>query len=194
MKLKIVSLILGVVAMVQVGAAQNVAQLLPAQLEKDLAARASEVTEVTLTKSMLGFAAKFMDGKRHDDAAVKQLIEGLDGIYVREYEFDKPGQYGPEVVEQVRQAVSTSEWVPLVREQDRKHGETTEVLMKVVNGENRGMFILEAEPRELTIVLILGPVKMEDLGKLKHLSGLGALGAVSGAQHAAHGTHTGGSK
>ena len=28
----------------------------------------------------------------------------------------------------------------------------------------------------LTIVLILGPIRMEDLGKLKGLSGLGALG------------------
>jgi hypothetical protein len=41
------------------------------------------------------------------------------------------------------------------------------------------MFILTAEPKELTIVLILGPIKMEDLGKLKGLSGLGSLGDIS---------------
>jgi hypothetical protein len=48
-----------------------------------------------------------------------------------------------------------------------------------VNGESRGMFVLTAEPKELTIVLILGPIKMEDLGKLKGLSGLGSLGDIS---------------
>ncbi len=59
--------------------------VLPPQLEKDLAARASDVTEVTLNKNMLGFAAKFMHDKDGDDANVRQLIEGLDGIYVRDY-------------------------------------------------------------------------------------------------------------
>jgi hypothetical protein len=41
------------------------------------------------------------------------------------------------------------------------------------------MFILTAEPKELTIVLILGPIRMEDLGKLKGIGGLGALGEVA---------------
>jgi hypothetical protein len=45
------------------------------------------------------------------------------------------------------------------------------------------MFILSAEPRELSIVLILGPVRMEDLGKLSGLGGLGALGAIEAAPH-----------
>jgi len=40
------------------------------------------------------------------------------------------------------------------------------------------MFILTAEPKELTIVLILGPIRMEDLGKLKGIGGLGVLGDV----------------
>jgi len=50
--------------------------------------------------------------------------------------------------------------------------------VKLVNGETHGMFILSAEPKELTIVLILGPIRMEDLGKLKGIGGLGALGDV----------------
>ena len=65
-------------------------------MEKELAARASDVTEVTLDKNMLGFASKFMNGKDKDEAAVRQLIQGLDGIYVRSYEFDKEGQYSME--------------------------------------------------------------------------------------------------
>jgi len=66
-----------------------------------------------------------------------------------------------------------------VRERERKSGETTDVMVKLVNGESHGMFILSTEPKELTIVLILGPIKMEDLGKLRGLSGLGSLGNMS---------------
>ena len=151
---------------------------LPPALEKQLAAKASDVTEVTLGKNMLSFASKFMDGKDKDDAAAKQLIDGLDGIYGRSYEFDKEGQYSMDDIDQLRKAFETGEWTPIVRERERKSGETTDIFVKNVNGEPHGMFILTAEPKELTIVLILGPIRMEDLGKLHGLAGLGALGNV----------------
>src|ERR1700678_622726 len=70
----------------------------PSPIEKDLAARASDVTEVTLGKNMLAFAAKIMNGKDDDDVETRKLIEGLEGIYVREYEFEKDGQCSPEDV------------------------------------------------------------------------------------------------
>jgi Domain of unknown function (DUF4252) len=155
---------------------------MPPQLEKDLAARASDVTEVTLNKNMLAFASKFMHGKGEDDADIRQLIEGLDGIYVREYEFDKEGAYQPEELDQLRRAFATPDWTPIVHERER-HGETTDILMKMVNGENKGMFILSAEPRELSIVLILGPIRVEDLGRLHGLAGLSALAYVEKDPH-----------
>jgi hypothetical protein len=156
---------------------------LPPAVEKELAARASNVTEVTLGKSMLGFAAKFMNGKDQDEAATRHLIENLDGIYVRDYEFDKEGQYSMDEIGKLRQYFETAEWTPIVRARERRTGETTDVMVKMVNGETHGMFILNAEPKELSIVLILGPVRMEDLGKLKGLGGLGALGDIDAAPH-----------
>ena len=179
MKNRFSSLALVLGALSTIALAQPSPLPLPPAVEKDLAARASNVTEVTLGKNMLGFAAKFMNGKDKDEANVRQLIEGLEGIYVRSYEFDKEGQYSTEEIEKLRQYFETSEWSPIVRERERKTGETTDVMVKIVNGENHGMFILTAEPKELTIVLILGPIKMEDLGKLKGLGGLGALGEVA---------------
>jgi Domain of unknown function (DUF4252) len=179
MKNRILVLALSAVALAVPALAQPSQLPLPPAVEKDLAARASNVTEVTLGKNMLGFAAKFMNGKDKDETNVRQLIEGLEGIYVRSYEFDKEGQYSVEEIEKLRQYFETSEWSPIVREREKKTGETTDVMVKLVNGENHGMFILTAEPKELTIVLILGPIKMEDLGKLKGLGGLGALGGVA---------------
>ena len=117
----------------------------PSPIEKELAARASGVTEVTLGKNMLAFAAKIMNGKNDDDAEARHLIEGLDGIYVRQ----------------------------------RKTGESTDVMVKLVNGESHGMFILDAGPRELTIVLILGPIHTDDLSRLRVIGGLDVLGDIS---------------
>jgi len=160
---------------------------LPAPIEKVLAARAANVTEVTLGKNMLEFAAKFMNGKNEGDAATRQLIMGLDGIYVRDYEFDKPGEYSMEHVEQIRHAFETPEWSSMVRERERKTGESTDIMMKMVNGESRGMFILSAEPKELSIVLILGPIRMDELSKIGGIAGVGGMmgptGPLSGVQH-----------
>jgi hypothetical protein len=183
MKNRILIFVLAAAAWAAPALAQNSPLPLPPQMEKELAARASNVTEVTLGKNMLGFAAKFMNSKDRDETATRQLIQGLDGIYVREYTFDKEGQFSMDEVEQLRKYFETSEWSPLVRERDRKGGETTDVMVKLVNGETHGMFILEAAPKELTIVLILGPVRMEDLGKLKGIGGLGALGSVQKSMH-----------
>jgi hypothetical protein len=178
MKYRITVFILGAAALAASALAQNSPLPLPSGVEKELASRASDVTEVTLGKNMLAFAAKFMNGKDNDEAATRQLIEGLDGIYVREYEFDKEGQYSTDQIEQLRKYFETPEWSPIIRERERRSGETTDVLMKIVNGETHGMFILETEPKELTIVLILGPIRMEDLGKLRGIGGLAALGDV----------------
>jgi hypothetical protein len=178
---RLTTLILAIGALAVTAAAQTQTPPLPLPpaVEKELAARASDVTEVTLGKNMLTFASKFMNGKDQDEAATRQLITGLDGIYVREYEFDKEGQYSTDEIDQLRKYFETSEWSPIIRERERKSGETTDVMVKLVNGESHGMFILSTEPKELTIVLILGPIRMEDLGKLRGLSGLGSLGDIS---------------
>jgi hypothetical protein len=178
MKRQILIFVLGAGAWTATLPAQISPLPLPAPVEKELAARAANVTEVTLGKNMLEFAAKFMNGKDQDDASARQLIQGLDGIYVRDYEFDKEGEYSLEELDSLRKAFDAPEWSPMVRERERKTGETTDVMVKLVNGDPHGLFILTAEPKELTIVLILGPIRLDQLGELKGISGLGALGDV----------------
>lgn len=178
MRVRIAMLMLGAALLATTAVGQSTPLSLPSPLEKELAARASNVTEVTLGKNMLAFAAKFMNGKENDDAALRHLIEGLNGIYVRDYEFDQPGQYSLAEIDSLRKQFETSEWTPIVRERDRKTGEATDVMMKMVNGESQGMFVLSAEAKELSIVLILGPIRMDELAQLKGLGGLGSLGAV----------------
>jgi hypothetical protein len=180
MKLRMVAFILGAAALVAPACAQTAASPfpLPTPIEKELSTRAANVTEVTLGKGMLDFAAKFMDKSDKDQVAVQQLIEGLDGIYVRSYEFDKEGQYSIDELQQLRQAFATPEWTPMVHVRESKGAENTDVMMKMVNGEPQGIFVLDAEAKELTIVLILGPIRLDQLSELKGLNGLGALGDI----------------
>jgi hypothetical protein len=175
MQNRIAALVFCAAALAAPALAQTAQLPAPSSIEKELAARASNVDEITLDKNTLALASNFMAGKNKDDDATRQLIEGLDGIYVRDYEFDKEGQYTAKQIEQLRKYYETSEWSPLARDRDRKTGESSDVMVKLVNGQSRGLFILDVEPKEVSIVLILGPVHMQDLHKVLGVATRGAL-------------------
>jgi hypothetical protein len=145
----------------------------PSPIEKTLAERATHVTEVTLDKNMLAFASKFMDADKDDggkedkdDKAVKEMIRNLKGVYVREYEFDKEHSYTAEELEGLRKYFESADWSPMVHERTKGVAEGTDVFVKLVNGQMQGLFVLDAEARELSLVLILGPIDIDKIGKL----------------------------
>lgn len=141
----------------------------PSPIEKSLAERATHVTEVTLDKNMLAFASKFMDKDKDDDKddkAVKEMIQGLKGVYVRNYEFDKENSYTPAEIDGLRKYFEGSDWSPMVHERTKGAAEGTDVYIKLVNGQVQGLFVLDAEAKELSLVLILGPIDIDKIGKL----------------------------
>ncbi len=139
---------------------------IPAALEKQLASRASNVNEVTLNKNMLNFGGQFLDSKKKDDRQAQQLIHKLDGIYVRDYDFDKPGAYTNQDLETIRRQFLGSQWKPMVHVRSIKDEKSTDVYVKMVNGEIHGMFVLDAEPKELNLVYISGSIDPKELGQL----------------------------
>jgi Domain of unknown function (DUF4252) len=145
--------------------AQNITPSFPVTLEKELAARASNSTEVSMDKKMLAFAGKFM-GEKDEDLEMKRMIENLDGIYVREYDFDKPGQYTNADLERIRSQFKGSEWSPMVRERSKKGQGDTDIYVKLVDGKMQGMFVLDAEEKELDFVYIAGALDPAELSKL----------------------------
>ena len=157
-------------AMAGAGAARAQDELpAPSPIEKTLADRAAHVTEVTLDKNMLAFAGKFMNKDKDDDKddkEAKELIQGLRGVYVRDYEFDKDNEYTAEELEGLRKYITSSDWSPMVHERTKGAKEGTDVYLKLVNGQVQGLYVLDAEPRELSLVLILGPIDMDKIGSL----------------------------
>jgi Domain of unknown function (DUF4252) len=132
-----------------------------------LAARADETTTVSLDKNMLRFASKFLNDDNEDRQA-RHLIENLDGIYVRTFEFKAPGAYTAAELETFRKPFAGPEWSHIVSVHGKEADGDTDIYVDLVDGDVQGMFILAAEPCELTFVHILGPIKPEDLD---HLSG-----------------------
>jgi hypothetical protein len=137
---------------------------MPVDLDK-LAAKASETTEVTLNQHTLQLAAKYMHDE--DDAEARELVKKLKGIYVRSFQFDSAGQYSQADVESVRSQLKPPIWEKIVGVRSKRDGENTEIYFKADNNNQiGGLVIIAADPRELTIVHIDGPIDPDDLDKL----------------------------
>lgn len=137
---------------------------LPVNLDK-LAAKASETTEVTLNAHMLQLAAKFMNDE--DDREARELVKKLKGIYVRSFEFDDTGAYSEADVESVRAQLKPPIWEKVVGVHSKREGENAEVYFKSDAGDNiAGLVVIAADPKELTIVHIDGPLDPSDLDKI----------------------------
>jgi hypothetical protein len=161
--------------------AQDIQPNFPVALDKKLAARASDVNEVTMNKTMLKFASQFLDSKEKNDAQAQRLIQNLDAIYVRNYEFSEPGQYEPDDLKTIRQQFLGPDWNPIVKVRSKKGEGDTDVYVKMVGNEVKGMFVLNAEPKELDMVFISGSIRPEDLKQLSGNFGIPNMNLPKGA-------------
>jgi hypothetical protein len=147
-----------------------------------LAKKASEVVDVNLDGTLLKLASKFMTDE--DDKEGLEIIKNLKGIYVKNFEFDKPGEYSQADVEAIHEQLQRPLWSRIVSAQSKKEGETTEVYLMTPSdgGTILGMAIIDAEPRELTIVNIVGPIDIEKLSSLEGKMGIPRLGKLEPAK------------
>jgi hypothetical protein len=138
---------------------------MPVGLDK-LAEKASEVVDVSLDGALLQLAGRFLSEKDPDEAHVKHLMGGLKGVYVKSFEFDERGQYKESDVEELRAQLRTPAWARIVTTRSKRDGENAEVYLKTEGGQIAGLVVIVAEPKELTIVNIIGSIRPEDIRDL----------------------------
>jgi hypothetical protein len=131
-----------------------------------LAARASDTVDVSLSGSLLQFATKFLSDDDKDEAKVKKLVGNLKGIYVKSFEFKKPGEYSAADVDSFRAPLHTSDWQRVVGTHSTEDGETVEVYIKSEGKGIGGLAIIASEPKELTLVNIVGMIDLDSLSEL----------------------------
>lgn len=139
------------------------AQRVQIDIPPALAAKAVETVDVTLDGPMLRLAAKFL-GRSGDERIARDMIEKLEGIYVKSYEFEDEDAYDRSILDKARAQLGPS-WKRVVMVKD--HSEHTEIYADM-RGENVvGLLVLAAERRELTIVNLVGPIDLDKLGELE---------------------------
>jgi hypothetical protein len=133
-----------------------------------LEARAEESVNVTLDGKLLELAGMFLNTKKPEEAAIKELIMGLKGVYVKSFEFDKEGEYTSADVDSIRMQLSAPTWSRMAGVKSRREGESVDVYMTLEGSQLGGIAVIATEPKQLTVVNIVGTI---DLEKLVRLSG-----------------------
>jgi hypothetical protein len=155
------------------GAAQTPAQA-TGRLRLDnldrLAPKAAETINVNIDGGLIIFGCKLLSDEDPEEKQVKEMCAGLEGVYVRGFEFGAEGQYAESDVEPLREQLRGPGWSRLVDVETRGDGlERAEVYAATAAGRVRGMAILFFDPKQLTVINIVGAI---DLDKLRRLEGV----------------------
>ena len=144
------------------------AQPIPLNLDWDtLAAKAIEKVEVNVNPEMLQLGAKFLNQGKPGEKNVSELLSDLKGVWVRSLKFAKENEYSQEELQKFVSKVTASGFSPMVNvTKSGKKSETAAVLVRQENGKITGTVIVAGEPKELTVVQIMGSIDPQKLGQL----------------------------
>jgi hypothetical protein len=179
------------------------ATAVPAMAQIDLAAldalgsEASDVVALDLNPATMSLAASLLAENGIDSPEALRIVEGLEQVQLRVFEFDGPNQYSPDVVDAVRRQFQTASWYRLVEVRDGD--ENVSVWMSMGSGEDfrvrsevfderfsnefggfRGLAALVAEPNEVVFVNVTGNIRPSDLAAVAMEFGVPLLGGAGG--------------
>lgn len=181
--------LLGAIALALLAAptfAQTRAATLKGQLQlpdfTSLAERASESVNVTLDSRLLGMACRFLDASDPSEAQAKKLCTSLQGIYVRHFTFDTDYAFPKADLDRVRRQLAAPEWNRIVEARSRKENTDVDVFIRIEGDKAQGLSIIASQPREFTIVNIVGSIDLEQLHELEGQFSIPQLDIETGAK------------
>ena len=90
----------------------------------------------------------------------------MKGIYVKSFEFKKPGEYSAADLDCFRAPLRTPDWQRIVGVHSNEDGENVEVYIKNEAKGIGGLAIIATEPKQLTLVNIVGAIDLDSLSEL----------------------------
>jgi len=161
------ALLLGLCCFCAMPLSAQAARLQLDKLEK-LSSKAAAINDVTLDGPLLQLAIKFIEAEKDPDAQqLREVIKDLKGIYVKNFEFDSPGEYSQADVDGIRAQLTGPGWSRIVESRNKRQGEHDEIYIMKDGEKIAGMAILVAEARELTVVNIVGQIALDKVALLE---------------------------
>ncbi len=135
--------------------------------------KAVETIDVTVDQNLLKLASKFLKTDKANEAAAREIVSMLKGVYVKGVEFDKNGEYAEADIEAVRKQLRAPGWDRIVGVRSKREKGNVEVyLMLSNNGTIDGVGVLLFEPTKLMVVNVVGQIDPEKITELRGQFGI----------------------
>lgn len=140
-----------------------------------LRARATETVDVNVGGFLLGLARWATRAERDNDPDLK-ILDDIKSVKVRSYKFDSDDGYSKADVESVRSQLKGPEWNAMVQVHKRDAQEDVDVFICVEEGgKSCGLAVIATQPREFTVVSIVGSIDIDRLAQLEGEFGIPKL-------------------
>lgn len=168
-KSKLLSLLFLLALAATTASAQEAARLRLDHLDR-LATKASQTVSISIDDKILKLGLPFLKSTDPNEAQIKELLDGIKGIYVKSYAFEYEGEYTDSDVEMIRAQLVG--WTKIVEARSRKEGENVDVFLKTDNTRVEGIAVIAFNSKELTVVNIVGSVDMDKLSRMEGQFGI----------------------
>jgi len=143
----------------------------------DLREHATESVDITLGAFPLHLAASFMDDEDKDSAEVKRTLQAVKSVQIRSYKFDTDQSCSRADLSALHSQLAQPGWTRLVESHKRDH-EDVDVYVALEDQVVKGLAIIACQPRELTVVNVVGTINIAELARLQHHFAPGSTGAM----------------
>jgi Domain of unknown function (DUF4252) len=125
------------------------------------------ITLGPVSLGFLSFISRF--GGEHDPniAAARSLLHGLHKVQVHNFEFAADHTYRQSDLEAIRSQLAAPDWRHIVEVWDRAENESVDIYCTLDNHKLTGLLIVAAEPREFTVVNIVGTIDLDQIAGLR---------------------------
>lgn len=129
--------------------------------------KATEVVEVTIDGKMLDMAKRVLLKVKDKDAkTVGEAIKGLEGIYVRVYNFDQENQYNIGDIDEIRSQLNSPGWSKLANVRSKKNSQKVDVFTMFTGDVMSGLAVVVSEAKSIAVVNVIGPIDIDMLAEM----------------------------
>ena len=132
-----------------------------------LADKATESVNISLSPWLLKMAGSLIDDKDEDSVATKHLLAGIKSIEIRSYQFSADNVYSAADIEGVRRHLTGPGWSRLMQVHHHENSEDVDMFVMIEDNVSKGFALIASQPREFTIINIVGSIAVDDLPKLQ---------------------------
>ncbi len=132
-----------------------------------LAGKATESVNISVNPWLLRTAAALIDDKDADAAETKELLAGIQSVDVHSFQFKSDFAYSNADIDSVRRQLTGPGWSQLMQVHNRDRNEDVDIYVLIDHDRTRGFALIASEPRQFTIINIVGSINLKDLPKLE---------------------------